>query len=182
MSDSNNTVPAGFRVIPGYPRYAIDEYGTILSICSPSGRGKDRHWENASTVTHVIRPKGYHVISLCGANGDKRIRTVHVLVLEAFVGPCPVGHQCRHIDGNPANNHISNLAWGTSLENNRDKILHGTSNQGECSSKAKLTNEDVIEIRKRRANGEPIKTIAKDFPLKKNSIYNIVNRLTWNHV
>lgn len=182
MSISDSTVPAGFRVIPGFPRYAINEHGTILSICSPSGRGKDRPWENARTVTHVVRPKGYHVISLCGANGDKRIRTVHVLVLEAFVGPCPDGMQCRHIDGNPANNHISNLVWGTSLENNRDKILHGTSNKGERGSKAKLTNEDVIEIRKRRANGETMEAIAKDFPLKKNSIYNIVNRRTWKHI
>lgn len=182
MSDSDSTVPADFRVIPDYPRYAINESGVVLSTCPRNGRGKDRDWSDAHSVTHIIRPKGYHVISLCSTNGEKRIRMVHVLVLEAFVGPCPVGHQCRHIDGNPANNHISNLAWGTSLDNNRDKILHGTSCQGERGSKAKLTNEDVIEIRKRRANGETIETIAKDFPLKQNSIYSIVNRRTWKHI
>lgn len=182
MSDFDSIVPAGFRVIPDYPRYAVNESGTILSICSPSGRGKDRPWKDARTVTHVIRPKGYHVISLCSINGQKRIRMVHILVLEAFIGPCPEGLQCRHLDGNPANNHVTNLKWGTSIENANDKLMHGTYIQGERGSKAKLTNEDVIEIRKRRANGETIETIAKDFPLKQNSIYNIVNRRTWKHI
>ena len=182
MSDSNSSVPTGFRVITGYQRYAINEHGTILSICSPSGHGKDRPWKNAREITHVIRPKGYHVISLCGTNGDKCIRAVHALVLEAFVGPCPTGCQCRHIDGNPANNHISNLMWGTSLENNRDKILHGTSNQGERSSKAKLTNEDVVEIRNRRATGEPLKTIASDFSVGVCTISRIALRQSWKHL
>ncbi len=56
------------------------------------------------------------------------IRTVrvHVLVAEAFIGPRPEGSECRHLNGNPADNRVSNLAWGTRSENNRDAVAHGT--------------------------------------------------------
>lgn len=182
MSVSDNTIPAGFRVIPGYPRYAINEHGTVLSVCPRNGRGKDVPWANARTVTHVVRPKGYHVISLCGEHGAKHIRTVHALVLEAFVGPCPDGLQCRHLDGNPANNHVLNLKWGTSIENANDKLLHGTYIQGERCSKAKLANDDVLKIRERRANGESLKTLANDFSLNVATVSRIALRQTWKHI
>lgn len=49
----------------------------------------------------------------------------HVLVLESFVGPRPRGLEALHCDGNPANNALSNLRWGTTSENQRDRVLHG---------------------------------------------------------
>lgn len=182
MSDSDSTVPNGFRVIPGFPRYAINESGIVLSVCPLNGRGKNVPWANAHIVTHVIRPKGYHVISLCGENGIKHIRTVHALVLEVFVGPCPDGLQCRRLDGNPANNHVLNLKWGTSIENANDKTLHGTASQGERCNKAKLTNEDVVKIRERRANGESLKAIAQDFSINIATISRIALRQSWKHI
>lgn len=53
-------------------------------------------------------------------------RFVHRLVLEAFIGPCPSGMECRHLDGNPSNNRLENLLWGTPLENANDRRRHGT--------------------------------------------------------
>jgi len=55
---------------------------------------------------------------------------IHALVLEAFVGPRPSGMHCRHLDGNPHNNAIDNLKWGTVQENQVDRERHGTGNQG----------------------------------------------------
>lgn len=54
-----------------------------------------------------------------------RTTRVHVLVLEAFDRPRPKGAVCRHLDGNPINNHLSNLAWGTHKENTEDRKRHG---------------------------------------------------------
>ncbi len=50
---------------------------------------------------------------------------VHRLMLETFVGPRPEGYICRHLDGDPTNNHLSNLCWGTPRENYDDTIRHG---------------------------------------------------------
>ena len=50
---------------------------------------------------------------------------VHVLVLEAFVGPRPAGHEGRHLDDVRSNNTLSNLAWGTQGENYQDALRNG---------------------------------------------------------
>ena len=56
-------------------------------------------------------------------------------------------------------------------------------NRGEKNNKAKLTEEKVKEIRKRYDNGEPVLSIAKDFPeVNTNSIRRVVKRETWKHV
>ena len=65
---------------------------------------------------------GYLHVSL-GARND---RYIHILVLEAFVGACPSGHQSAHDDGNAGNNMLSNLSWKTPLDNSHDKYRHGT--------------------------------------------------------
>ena len=54
--------------------------------------------------------------------GKKYPLKAHTAVLTTFVGPCPPGMQARHLDDNSYNNHLSNLKWGTSQENQADKI------------------------------------------------------------
>lgn len=52
-------------------------------------------------------------------------KMVHALVLLAFDKPRPIGLHIRHLDGNPFNNILSNLKYGTPAENMQDRILHG---------------------------------------------------------
>ena len=76
--------------------------------------------------------------------GRKFHRQVHRLVLEAFVGPQPDGHESRHLDGNPTNNHIANLTWGTRKQNVYDlRALTGRFAQ------SKLTIQEAQEIRRK---------------------------------
>jgi len=65
-------------------------------------------------------------------------------VLEAFVGPAPEGHEGLHGDGDPANNRLDNLRWGTRSENNIDVFY---------TSGRLLSREQVLYIRKRQAEG-----------------------------
>lgn len=59
--------------------------------------------------------------------GHRQIHiAVHRAVLEAFVGPCPPGMECCHNDGDPTNNHVSNLRWDTHAANMADRARHGT--------------------------------------------------------
>lgn len=75
----------------------------------------------------VLRPfKGdayeHRVISF----GKRNRHYVHLLVLAAFVGPRPEGMEGCHNDGDPYNNHVSNLRWDTPSGNQRDRLVHGT--------------------------------------------------------
>lgn len=67
---------------------------------------------------------GYHYVTM---RGDGRLRTarVHTLVLEAFVGPRPPDCEVLHRDGTKLNNAVSNLRWGTKVENSADSLKHG---------------------------------------------------------
>lgn len=67
---------------------------------------------------------GHHQVRIGGRSG--RWRTVHQLVLEAFVGPIPPGMEVRHLNGDPTDNRLENLAYGTHSENMRDRLAHGT--------------------------------------------------------
>ncbi|WP_221625413.1 HNH endonuclease [Homoserinimonas aerilata] len=57
-------------------------------------------------------------------DGAHSVHNVHRLVAFAFIG-APTGPVVRHLDGNPDNNAVTNLAFGTVAENNRDTIRHG---------------------------------------------------------
>jgi hypothetical protein len=74
----------------------------------------------------LLRPgnnktSGHLHVCLSGRND----RSVHVLVLEAFVGPRPLGMEARHADDDPTNNHLDNLSWGTRSQNSFDAIRNG---------------------------------------------------------
>lgn len=177
-----DSVPHGFRQIPGFPRYAINEHGMVLSICGHGfGAGTNRPWTDAKRLKPVIDRYGYPHVHL-RHDGHRWKVSVHRLVLTTFVGSCPDGMECRHLDGNPANNHVSNLAWGTRPENSQDKVLHGTSSQGDKNGRSKLNDSDVLEIRRRAANGESRNAIANAFALDVSNVCLIVLRKTWKHI
>lgn len=76
----------------------------------------------------VLRPgytaSGHLMVGLC-RDARPRSYTIHRLVLIAFVGPPPPGHECCHRDGVNTNNAVENLYWGTPSDNMRDQVRHG---------------------------------------------------------
>lgn len=72
--------------------------------------------------------------------------TVHKLVKNSFDGPTPDGLQVLHNDGNPANNRLDNLRFGTPSENMLDKERHGTNhnrNREHCPRGHKLISPNL---------------------------------------
>lgn len=108
-------------------------------------------------------------------------RGVHRILLEAFVGPCPKGMESCHGDGNRANNALSNLRYGTKLENGRDKVLHGTSRPGSKSYLAKLSEDTVLAIRE-GAGELSRRQLSAKFGVSVMNLGYILRRDTWRHI
>lgn len=126
---------------------------------------------------------GYLVARLSYHGKPKNI-FVHRLVLLAFVGPCPEGMECRHFpDGNPVNNRLENLQWGTKEENYKDKVQHGTHYKGERNPRAMLTEGDVKEIRAMHKEKRcTVPAIAQMFRVSVPCVEAIVYGRNWKNV
>lgn len=165
-----------WKIIPEFPNYEV----------SSSGKVRSRRRRGAAGI--LLRPRegnkhGHKTVVLyAGGRRTRRDLWIHRLVLEAFVGPCPDGMECRHLNGNPADNRLENLCWGTHAENMRDRVSHGTSNQGERNGRAKLSRSEVVLIKRLSKSGTPTNSLAKMFQVSRTAVYDIVNRRKWKHV
>ena len=87
-----------------------------------------------------------------------------------------VRHQCRNRNCcNP-----DHLELGTQAQNSHDKIRDGTTNRGEKHGMAKLTANQVLQIRARAMEFPSI--LVQEFGISRSSITDIINRITWKHV
>jgi hypothetical protein len=163
----------------GFEGYQISNYGNVRS-CRPIngiGRLKDIY-----RLIKLPVSKGYYRIGL-RKNGKQVKVFVHRLVLEAFAGPCPDGMEARHLDGDGKNNHISNLVWGTSVENRHDRIKHGTHNIGEDHGMTSLTVKEVKQIKKLLKEGELYeRQIGEMFEVSRDVVSKIKQGRNWKHV
>lgn len=116
-------------------------------------------------------------------NKGKRIY-VHRLAYETWVGPIPEGHVIRHKCDNPPCINPEHLETGTQGDNVRDRDDRGRANhaRGEAVHKAKLTEAQVIEIRKRRSQGEYITALGREYGVSASTVSAIYRRLTWKHI
>lgn len=53
---------------------------------------------------------------------------------------------------------------------------------GESNNDAKLTNKDVLDIRKIRGQGISCRIIGIQFGVSTAAIWRVVNRITWKHI
>jgi len=168
-----------WRPVPGWPYFASNfgrvknQEGRLMSL-APLDRG--------------------HLVVCLTLNKQHKNHYVHRLVMAAFHGW--KDQLVRHLDGNPKNNNLENLAYGTGVENSADMILHGTHIRGERNSQAKLTNEQVLwfkdfyetHILARKAAGYKkakdgvVKAICRDLNISEPAIERIISGRSWGSV
>lgn len=171
----------------GFVGYRIGNDGSVWTCWEKQHAGlrgtksyKSMRWRQ---LTGRVDKDGYNTVGMRHESGRTKESKVHRLVLEAFIGPCPEGMECRHLDRNPANNAITNLKWGTHLENEEDKQVHGTSNKGERHGNHKLTEFEVWEIKVLYATGDYSQSqLAQMFNVGRGCICDIVRGTNWKHV
>jgi hypothetical protein len=190
-----------WKPIPGFQgKYSVSNLGNIRceNHLRPSEFGR------------IMRPfltdSGYARINLSGPNGRRHF-FVHRLVALAFIGEPPEGHVINHIDHNPLNNRLSNIEYVTQRENIHKSIDAGRWDhvdrsrprvsgdahplrrrpelvrRGEKSTSAKLTAEQVKEIRAKHANQHiGARRLAKEYGVSPSAIKFILARRNWAHL
>lgn len=175
---------AALKDIPGFPDYAITKDGRVWSKPRISLQGHEigRKW-----LSWIKQNKSGHVYVWLCREGKRYPVSIHRLVLETCVGPRPPGMECRHLDGNPVNNNLSNLKWGTKSENQLDSIQHGTQvclgRQGEKHPSSKLSLAGVRMIIYMAKTGLfTQKEIAKQYGIGQQLVSLLLNRKRWKHI
>lgn len=167
-----------YRIVPGLPEYRVGDDGSVWSRYTSRGNPGC----HLSDVWKQLKPSnvnGYRVVNLC-SNKKRHRWLVHRLVALAFLGPEPEGQEVCHDDGDPANNRLDNLRYDTRKGNMADQLKHGTRNRGRRQGHVKLTETDVLYIRKRYAEGGISQyQLAKRFDVHVMNINQIIHRKSW---
>lgn len=169
-----------WKDVPEYEGlYQVSNEGRVRSLVRLTTEATARGVRKEKCVLRFGSNKqGRLQVVLCKEGVTKRVQ-VHRLVLEAFVGACPEGHECRHGDGDHTNNFLYNLSWGTHTENMRDKTEHGTQLIGARAPNATL---DEGAVRAIRASRETTRELAKKYGVSQCAISFIKTHKTWKHV
>lgn len=123
-------------------------------------------------------PQGYGFVTINRKNGF-----AHRLVCRLAHGepPAPKMLACHSCDNPPCiNKH--HLRWGTYKSNAEERTQRGRGLLGESHHKAKLTESQVREIKRRRLDGEARQHLANEFGVTVGSIWMIDQGVNWRHV
>jgi hypothetical protein len=168
-----------WRAVVGHEgEYEVSDLGRVRSLdrtlTSPVARRGYPRVVRGQLLRPQLHPGGYLHVRV-----GKRTRLISHLVLEAFVGPRPVEQEACHGDGDRQNNALTNLRWGTHVDNCADRVAHGTHPIGEKNGGAKLT---ALEVQAIRASILDRNSLADTYGVSANHIDRIRRGERWSHV
>lgn len=168
--------------LDGLADYGIPITASLLARFWPKVRKTDACW----LWTAAKKNTGYGRFSVRISHTLICDLSPHRLSYQIHFGPIPPGIcVCHHCDV-PLCVNPHHLFLGTHGDNARDREAkrrgtpHGL--QGESHPMARLTQEDVVEIRNLSANGMSQTAIAELYPVTASSVWLIVHRKQWRHV
>lgn len=157
--------------IKGYEDYYITKSGKIYSTFLK----RELKYDKSS--------KGYCRVKLMDRRLGKFVGLfVHRLVALQFLKNPRNLPEVNHKDGNHSNNNVNNLEWCTAEYNRRHALENGLVPRGEKNPRAKLTEEQVIQIYKEWESCKNKCTIAKKFNVSDALIGEIVRGIRWSKV
>ena len=157
--------------IPGFSRYEVSDDGNV--------RSKTKFKRGRTMAQHDNG--GYRYVGLVPDDGCRQVKVyVHRVVLASFVRAPLEGEQASHLNGDRADNRLSNLRWERARDNNSRKVEHGTLGAGEKMGTSKLTPQSVLEIRSRYAlGGISQRALARQYGISQRQVLSIVKRRSW---
>lgn len=114
-----------WRTIPGYlDHYEVSNLGRFRSWRMQGHAGRDftRKAKRPKVLKgHALR-SGHINVNIRTQDGERRQEYIHRLVMRAFVGPCTEGDVVRHLNDDPGDNRLGNLAYGSHRDNRYDEV------------------------------------------------------------
>lgn len=175
VTEARRLLDAATPIGDDAPGYYVTEDGRVLSTTGWRG----------STVRELVQAPdqdGYLRVRVTLPSGRRVRAFVHRLVARAYHGPCPPGHQCRHLNGDKTDNRAANLAWGTAAQNAADRNRHGSTVRGERSPNTPLTEQDVRTIRSMLRDGWTQRAVAGAYGVHQGTVHKIATRKSWAHL
>lgn len=172
-----------WKDIPGYEgMYQVSDLGRVRGVDRIDGNG---HLRKGKILVPTDNGTGYLQLSL---SKDAKCRkfTVHRLVMLAFADLRPEGCNINHKDGDKHNNNLRNLEYVLFQDNSRHAVkklgkMFGV--KGEKHPSAKLTQSEVLEIRRLyAAGGVGYPRLARMFGVTKTTIEALIKKRTWSHI
>lgn len=161
-----------WKEIIGFERYyKISNYGNVVSI------------RTGKLLKLELTRGGYNRVQLNVNSNHKRF-LVHRLVALHFLDKIEGKNEVNHINNIRNDNRLENLEWCTSKENQEHCINQGRKviHAGSKNAMSKLTESEVIEIRRLKSTGIKNIQIAKLFNLDEKHVSLIVLRKRWKHI
>lgn len=145
----------------------------------------------------ILKPmtiSGYHYVSILGKK-----RSIHSLVAKCYLIKENDRFEINHKDGNRLNNHYSNLEYLSHVENMRHAYKNGLisiesrkenaeaarkiyKNKTNRHTAAKLTKDQVLEIKELLKQKIKQKDIAKKYGVSRTPISHINSGKSWKHI
>jgi DNA-binding transcriptional regulator YiaG len=165
-----------WRVVREYPWLLVSDKGKVISLarsCVRTLRNGEEKWQSYKEMELSQRNigAGYRAIGT-KVNGRQRTLYVHRLVAAAFIDKPEGRDEVNHLDGDKTNNSVSNLEWVTRRENQVHMAKRGT-------TRRKLTEVQVISIRKMLQNNVEPRVIAETFGVSVSAVRHIEARRAW---
>ncbi len=104
------------------------------------------------------------------------------IAYELWKGSVPKDKEVLHNCDNPKCVNPSHLHIGTRAENQHEMVIRGRSNRGVDVNTNKLSEKEVLQIRKLSKCGESNGALAKKFSVTSTNIGFIVRGVTWKHL
>lgn len=159
----------------GFPSYEVSTHGRVR-------RATTKLYQKAGRVLNgTVNMHGYRQHSLYDVHGKCKTVLTSRVVLSTFTQDPGEGKQARHLNGYCLDNSLDNLQWGTQLENEEDKVRHGTHAKGTSHGMSKVGEAEVREIRRRGVRENAV-ALGKVFNLSQTQVLDILNYKSWRHI
>lgn len=180
-----NTTPEEWRPVPGFDNL-IEVSSTNRIRISPSAPVDyyPRRSPGDELSAHLCKTSGYWRTNARRPDGSYAALQMHRLIMESFrPRPDAAALQVNHLNGDKSDNRLENLEWCTHQENLAHAWAHGLR---KCPSPAKLTPDEVREIRRIWAGAErsdwTLNSLGQRYNVTQYAIWRIVHYKNWPNV